>query len=79
MFKNIIFIIFCIVFILFALDYFKLVPSDRYLSFNKITYIQKAQIDSFEDENQKNDNSDSDSKHPFTSRVTKQSLKPNKF
>ncbi|MCP4355673.1 MAG: hypothetical protein GY793_08620 [Proteobacteria bacterium] len=72
MLKNIILIIFCVIFILFALDNFKLTPSDRVLSLNKITYIQKAQINSFDEEPQ-NKSKSVDKKHPFTSRVSKQS------
>jgi len=47
MLKNILTAIFILVFTIFALDYFRLLPSDRKLGFNKISVRQQNQINSF--------------------------------
>ncbi|HAG53219.1 MAG TPA: hypothetical protein DCL21_05485 [Alphaproteobacteria bacterium] len=47
MLKKVLTAIFILVFTVFALDYFKLLPSDRQLGFNKISTRQQNQINSF--------------------------------
>jgi|TARA_Y100001960_G_C14624047_1_gene802203 hypothetical protein len=47
MLKNIAIALFIIIFSIFALDYFKLLPTDRQLAFNNITRNQEHEINSF--------------------------------
>jgi hypothetical protein len=47
MIKKIAIGIFVIVFTIFALDYFKLLPNNKTLSFNHISHRQEAAIESF--------------------------------
>jgi hypothetical protein len=47
MLKNMLLAIFIVVFTIFTLDYFKLLPSDRVLGFKNISYRQQEEINSF--------------------------------
>lgn len=68
MIKNVAIGLFVVVFSIFALNYYKLLPSNRTLSFNNITSRQEKAIESFSviEKTQQSDKfTDRMSKNPF--------------
>lgn len=70
MIKHILIFLFVLIFSLSALDYFHMVPSDEVLAFNNISYMQKRNIENFNDKPKTQKKSILD-KFPFTGKYSK--------
>lgn len=66
MIKNVLMFVFIVVFTIFALDYFKLLPNDKLLGFNNVSNRQMQEINSFSMIEEKEEVS-----KKFTDRVVK--------